>query len=66
MRAPSLRILLIEDHPATLDVLSKLLRGLGQPFSELTPGQITNQIRVKIKNRSGADAAHKALTVEHA
>jgi signal transduction histidine kinase/CheY-like chemotaxis protein len=26
---PGLRILLIEDHPATLDVLSKLLRGLG-------------------------------------
>jgi len=35
-----------------------LLRGLGLPFTELTPGEITNQIRVKIKNRSGQDAAY--------
>jgi len=36
-----------------------LLRGLGLPFSELKPGEITNQIRVKIKNRSGADAEYR-------
>ncbi len=35
-----------------------LLRGLGRPFDELTPSEITNQIRVKIKNRSGAEAAY--------
>ena len=35
-----------------------LLRGLGVPFTELTPGEITNQIRVKIKNRSGQDAEY--------
>lgn len=36
-----------------------LLRGLGLPFTELKPGEITNQIRVKIKNRSGADAEYR-------
>jgi cytochrome c oxidase accessory protein FixG len=36
-----------------------LLRGLGKPFLELTPGEVTNQIRVKIKNRSGRDAEYK-------
>jgi cytochrome c oxidase accessory protein FixG len=36
-----------------------LLRGLGLPYTELKPGEITNQIRVKIKNRSGRDAAYK-------
>ncbi len=36
-----------------------LLRGMGLPFTELKPGRITNQIRVKIKNRSGADAAYR-------
>jgi len=35
-----------------------LLRGLGVPFTELTPGEITNQIRVKVKNRSGQDAEY--------
>lgn len=35
-----------------------LLRGLGVPFTELAPGEITNQIRVKIKNRSGQDAEY--------
>ncbi len=36
-----------------------LLRGLGLPFTELAPGEITNQIRVKIKNRSGSDASYR-------
>jgi len=36
-----------------------LLRGLGLPFTELKPGEITNQIRVKIKNRSNADAEYR-------
>ena len=36
-----------------------LLRGLGLPFTELKPGEITNQIRVKIKNRSGGDAEYR-------
>jgi cytochrome c oxidase accessory protein FixG len=35
-----------------------LLRGLGLPFSELAPGEITNQIRVKIKNRSEEDGQY--------
>lgn len=36
-----------------------LLRGLGRPFIELNAGEITNQIRVKIKNRSGSDASYR-------
>jgi cytochrome c oxidase accessory protein FixG len=40
-----------------------LLRGLGKPFLELTPGEVTNQIRVKIKNRSGQDAEYKIEVV---
>jgi cytochrome c oxidase accessory protein FixG len=36
-----------------------LLRGLGLPFTELKPGEITNQIRIKIKNRSGEDAEYR-------
>jgi cytochrome c oxidase accessory protein FixG len=36
-----------------------LLRGVGRPFYEVAPGQITNQIRVKIQNRSGADASYQ-------
>jgi polyferredoxin len=40
-----------------------VLRGLGKPFQELTPGEVTNQIRVKIKNRSGQDAEYKIEVV---
>jgi hypothetical protein len=29
------------------------------PFTELKPGEITNQIRVKIKNRGGVDAEYR-------
>jgi cytochrome c oxidase accessory protein FixG len=36
-----------------------LLRGMGLPFTELKPGQITNQIRVKIKNRGEQEAAYR-------
>lgn len=36
-----------------------LLRGLGVPFTELAPGQITNQVRVKIRNRSTVAAAYR-------
>lgn len=36
-----------------------LLRRPGTPFHELTPGEITNQIGVKITNRSGADACYR-------
>ncbi len=35
-----------------------LLRNLGRPFIELQSGEITNQIQVKIKNRSGVDAKY--------
>ncbi len=36
-----------------------LLRGFGQPFTEINPGEITNQVRVKIKNRSKEDAEYQ-------
>jgi cytochrome c oxidase accessory protein FixG len=36
-----------------------LLRGLGMPFHELAAGEISNQIRVKIRNRSGQDAQYQ-------
>jgi cytochrome c oxidase accessory protein FixG len=36
-----------------------LLRGLGMPYMEIEEGRIRNQIRVKIKNRSGADAQYQ-------
>jgi cytochrome c oxidase accessory protein FixG len=36
-----------------------LLRGAGLPFMESTPGEITNHIRVKIKNRGDEAAAYR-------
>lgn len=36
-----------------------LLRGLGRPFYEGDPGEIVNQIRVKIQNRSGETASYE-------
>ena len=36
-----------------------LLRGFGQPYTELTPGQITNQFRLKIKNRGQQEAQYR-------
>jgi cytochrome c oxidase accessory protein FixG len=36
-----------------------LLRGPGLPFHELTPGEISNQVRVKIRNRSEQDAQYQ-------
>jgi cytochrome c oxidase accessory protein FixG len=41
-----------------------LLRESGNPYTELTPGEVTNQIRVKIKNRSGRDAAYTIEVVD--
>jgi cytochrome c oxidase accessory protein FixG len=40
-----------------------LLRGLGDPYTKLSPDQITNRIRVKIRNRSGQDAAYRIEVV---
>jgi len=40
-----------------------LLRGPGRPFYELASGEIANQIRVKIRNRSGAAAEYRIETV---
>jgi hypothetical protein len=40
-----------------------LLRGLGAPFVELEDGQISNPARLKIKNRSKADAAYTVEVV---
>ncbi|MBM4092899.1 MAG: cytochrome c oxidase accessory protein CcoG [Planctomycetes bacterium] len=42
-----------------------LLRGLGRPFTETTPGMVTNQVRVKIANR-GRVAARYSLDVADA
>lgn len=41
-------VVLIGKQPADIT----LLRGFGQPFVEINPGEITNQLRVKIKNRT--------------
>jgi cytochrome c oxidase accessory protein FixG len=49
-------------HKQSADVT--LLRGLGAPFNELSPGEITNQIRVKITNRGDADAAYHLQIVQ--
>lgn len=46
-----LGVALAEKDPADITVL----RGLGSPFMELPSGEISNQIRVKLVNRSGAD-----------
>ncbi len=35
-----------------------LLRGFGLPYTEINPGEITNQVRVKIKNRSKEDSQY--------
>ena len=36
-----------------------ILQGLGLPYSETAPGEITNQLRLIIENRSGRDAVYK-------
>ena len=41
-----------------------LLRGIGAPFNTLASGEVTNQLRVKIKNRSAQDAAYRIDVVE--
>jgi hypothetical protein len=40
-----------------------LLRGLGRPYYEGDPGEIVNQIRVKIQNRSGEAASYQIEVV---
>jgi cytochrome c oxidase accessory protein FixG len=42
-----------------------LLRGLGAPFTQLAPGEITNQVRVRITNRGRADAAYRIEIAGH-
>lgn len=49
-------------HKQTAD--ATLLRGFGAPFVELAPGEITNQLRLKIRNRSGALATYQAQLVD--
>jgi cytochrome c oxidase accessory protein FixG len=41
-----------------------LLRAPGMPFNELTDGEIANQVRVKIRNRSGQDAEYRIEIVD--
>ncbi len=36
-----------------------VLQGLGLPYIETAPGEITNQVQVIIENRSGRDAVYK-------
>jgi polyferredoxin len=54
-------VVLIGKEPADIT----LLRGYGQPFTEITPGEITNQVRVKIKNRTDAPAQYTVTVSEH-
>ena len=49
-------------HKQTAD--ATLLRGFGAPFVELAPGEITNQLRLKIRNRSGAPATYQTQIVD--
>ena len=43
-----------------------LLRGLGAPFTTQADGRVTNQIRVKIANRSGAARAYRIALADTA
>jgi cytochrome c oxidase accessory protein FixG len=49
---------------ATADVT--LLRGLGAPFQVLPNGEVSNQIRIKIANRSGEPRSYRYEIVEPA
>ena len=40
-----------------------LLRGLGQPYTVLKPGEVTNQLRVKIRNRGTEEARYEFAVV---
>lgn len=55
-------VVLLRKQPADVT----LLRGLGTPFTELAPGEITNQLRVKIKNRSDSDAVYRIGVADEA
>jgi cytochrome c oxidase accessory protein FixG len=41
-----------------------ILRGLGAPFSVLPSGEVSNQIRIKIANRSGEDRSYRLGLVD--
>jgi len=43
-----------------------VLRGIGAPFIETSAGEIANQIRIKIVNRSGADRSYALSVAEPA
>jgi cytochrome c oxidase accessory protein FixG len=58
----ALGLALAEKDPADITIL----RGLGSPFVELPSGEISNQIRVKIVNRSGAPREYLIELVEPA
>jgi cytochrome c oxidase accessory protein FixG len=47
---------------ATADVT--ILRGLGAPFQVLQTGEVSNQIRIKIANRSGEDRSYSFRLLE--
>jgi cytochrome c oxidase accessory protein FixG len=53
-------VVLLRKQPADVT----LLRGLGTPFTELVPGQITNQIRIKIKNRTDESRAYEVAVID--
>lgn len=62
MIALATTFLVVLANKQTADVT--LLRGLGAPFVELTPGQTTNQVRIKIRNRGENEAAYRIETTE--
>jgi hypothetical protein len=41
-----------------------LLRGLGAPYQVLPSGEVSNQLRIKIANRSGVDRSYSFEIVE--
>jgi cytochrome c oxidase accessory protein FixG len=51
----TLLVLLVNKDTADVTVL----RGLGAPFTEDANGTVTNQVRIKIANRGGADARYR-------
>jgi cytochrome c oxidase accessory protein FixG len=42
-----------------------VLQGFGMPYSETSPGEITNQVRVVIDNRSGRDAVYRIAVADN-
>ncbi|MCL4202190.1 MAG: cytochrome c oxidase accessory protein CcoG [Pirellulaceae bacterium] len=64
---PAIMVVLLTAFVAVLanqqDAHVTLLRGPGLPFNELAGGEISNQLRVKIRNRSGRDAQYTIALV---